>query len=341
VCPSTVVVQTDWFPESEHGATFELLGASYKASKSAGSVTGPLVFEGKDTGVSLQIRGGGPLTGNQNVTSQLYQDDSILLGYVNTDEAIKLAGNNPTVAVVAPQDRSPMAIMWRQDKYPDAKTIADVAKQVDSVSVFAGTTFIDYLVAAGLVPASKVDRNYQGDKVLTRDPAAAQQGFVTSEPYQYSTLASGPVQVAFQLVDDTGWRIYPEALAIKASKLKDAHTAACLTKLVPMFQHAQIDYAKDPAAADKAIIATNATYDSFWHYAQGDADSSLAAQLKYGIIANGSNSTLGDFDLTRVDDLITKARPLFKTQGVDVPATLAAQDIVTNQFIDPSISFTP
>src|ERR1700750_535640 len=57
VCPDKVVVQTDWFPESEHGATFELLGPGYKASKASGAVTGPLVFEGKDTGVSLEIRG--------------------------------------------------------------------------------------------------------------------------------------------------------------------------------------------------------------------------------------------------------------------------------------------
>src|SRR4051812_7250255 len=125
VCPDKVVVQTDWFPESEHGATFELLGPGYKASKGSGSVTGPLVFEGQNTGVSLEIRGGGPLTGNQNVTSQLYQDDSILLGFVNTDEAIKLYATNPTISVVAPQDKSPMAIMWREDKHPNAKTIAD------------------------------------------------------------------------------------------------------------------------------------------------------------------------------------------------------------------------
>jgi len=342
VCPDKVVVQTDWFPESEHGATFELLGSGYKPSKASGSVTGPLVFEGKNSGVSLEIRGGGPLTGNQNVTSQMYQDDSILLGFVNTDEAIKLYATNPTVAVVAPQDKSPMAIMWREDKHPNAKTIVDIAKEVNRISVFAGTTFIDYLVAAGLVPEGKVDRNYQGDKVLTRDgDTAAQQGFITSEPYQYATLASGPIKVADQLIDDIGWRVYPEALAVKASKLKDPKVQECLARLVPMFQHAQIDYAKDPSRADAAIIATNKAYDSFWHYAQGDADFSLKAQLTAGIIANGSNSTLGDFDLGRVDDLITKARPLFKSQNIDVPAGLRAENIVTNQFIDPSVSFTP
>jgi hypothetical protein len=147
--------------------------------------------------------------------------------------------------------------------------------------------------------------------------------------------------VAAQLIDDTGWRVYPEALAVKASKLEDAATKACLGKLVPMFQHAQVDYAKDPTRANDAIIATNSTYNSFWHYAKGDADFSLATQVKNGIISNGSDKTLGDFDLARVDDLITKARPLFKTRGVDVPASLHAQDIVTNDFIDPTVSFAP
>ena len=41
VCPDPVVVQTDWWPEPEHGATYQLLGAGYKLDADKKRVTGP------------------------------------------------------------------------------------------------------------------------------------------------------------------------------------------------------------------------------------------------------------------------------------------------------------
>ena len=50
-------------------------------------VTGELTASGGvDTGVKIEIRVGGPAIGFQQVTAQMYTDDSILLGYVSTDE---------------------------------------------------------------------------------------------------------------------------------------------------------------------------------------------------------------------------------------------------------------
>src|SRR5205085_2768805 len=70
VCPSTIVLQTDWFPEMEYGAYFSLIGAKGKLDAKKGTYTGPL---GK-TGVDLQIRAGGPFLGQQTVQSIMYQD---------------------------------------------------------------------------------------------------------------------------------------------------------------------------------------------------------------------------------------------------------------------------
>ncbi len=41
VCPATVVIQTDWNPEAEHGHLYQMLGAGYTVDKK--SVTGPLI----------------------------------------------------------------------------------------------------------------------------------------------------------------------------------------------------------------------------------------------------------------------------------------------------------
>ena len=89
VCPPTVVVQTDWFPEAEHGGIYELLGADYTASKDTGAVVGALVYRGVDTGVNLEIRAGGPFL-QIPVVTQMYQDDAIMFGYVDGHRCVDL-----------------------------------------------------------------------------------------------------------------------------------------------------------------------------------------------------------------------------------------------------------
>ncbi|WP_315151231.1 hypothetical protein [Corynebacterium variabile] len=78
ICPSTVSIQTDWFPEAEHGQLYELLGPDPDIDSDGKKVTAPL-FDGDNgyTGVDVQILAGGPAIGNQAVTSQLYQNPSI------------------------------------------------------------------------------------------------------------------------------------------------------------------------------------------------------------------------------------------------------------------------
>ncbi|MEI7547046.1 MAG: ABC transporter substrate-binding protein [Actinomycetota bacterium] len=338
-CPDTVVVQTDWFPESEHGATYQLMGPGSTASKDKGAVTGPLFFQRKDTGVKLEIRAGGPFLGTGTVVSQMYQDKNILLGYVSTDEAIKNSKDFPTVAVVAPQNISPQIILWDATKHPAAKTIADIAKEVNKVAVFGGATYIDYLVAKGIVPKAKVDTSYQGDKILVGEgDKAAHQGFATAEPFQYANLKPDAVKVAYQLIYDTGWDLYPESLAIRTDKL--AANKSCLAALVPMVQQAQIDYLKNHAAADKVIIDTNTTYASFWQYGQADADNSVKEQIALGIVGNGKTPALGDLEEDRITAFIAKALPVFASEGVAVKDGLKASDIFDNQFIDSKITYT-
>ena len=58
---------------------------------------------------------------------------------------------------------------------------------------------------------------------------------------------------------------------------------------------------------------------------------------KDGLVANGPDGVIGKFDLTRVADLITKAIPVYKAQGLPPKDGLKPEDIVTNQFIDASI----
>ncbi|MGO1990867.1 MAG: ABC transporter substrate-binding protein, partial [Corynebacterium sp.] len=72
VCPETVVVQTDWFPEAEHGHLYEQLdydgeGRDAVSIDADGKVVSGPLFDGDNgyTGVDLEIRSGGPAIGNQ------------------------------------------------------------------------------------------------------------------------------------------------------------------------------------------------------------------------------------------------------------------------------------
>ena len=69
ICPEKVVVQTDWFPEAEHGGIYELLGADATSSKDTGATVGTFTYEGVDQGVQLEIRAGGPFLQTPVVTA--------------------------------------------------------------------------------------------------------------------------------------------------------------------------------------------------------------------------------------------------------------------------------
>ena len=63
----------------------------------------------------------------------------------------------------------------------------------------------------------------------------------------------------------------------------------------------------------------------------------VETMLADGLIGNGPDGTIGNFDLDRVDGLIEIAVPVYEALGQTPPDGLTAEDVVTNQFIDPSI----
>src|SRR4029453_10948179 len=85
VCPNPIVIQTDWDPESEYGVYYHLLGPNPEVDTGRKRVSAPLVAQGKDTGVRLEVRPGGPSIGFEPVSAQMYKDKDITLGQVSTD----------------------------------------------------------------------------------------------------------------------------------------------------------------------------------------------------------------------------------------------------------------
>jgi hypothetical protein len=337
VCPATVVVQSAWTPEAEHGALYHLLGQTYTVDAGAKKVSGPLIAGGKDTGVKIEIRAGGPAIGFQNAGAQMYADPSIMLGQVATDDAIGLSAKQPVVGVVAPLDIAPYMIMWDPKANPTFNSIVDIGKTNTTVLYFNGATYMDYLTGTGILKRSQVDGSYDGSptRFLSEKGKVAQQGFATSEPFVYEkVLPAWKKPVKFQLIHDTGYPIYPEAIVVR--KDKKSEYSACLKKLVPIIQRSEVDYVKDPAATNDLIIKLNDEYKGF-PYSKDQAAFSVEQQVSLKIVGNGSNATLGDFDINRIKTVIDIVTPIYTAQRKEFKDSLVPQDLVTNEFIDPSI----
>jgi len=339
-CPSTIVIQTDWNPEAEHGGQYELLGANPTINAGAKSVTGELVAHGGiDTGVQVQIRAGGPAIGYQNVSTQMYKDPSITLGYVGTDEQISLSATQPTVAVLAGLQISPQIIEWSPTAHPTWKTIADIGKTSTPVLYFQGASYMDYLLGQGILKKSQVNGSYDGTPTVFVSSGGqdAVQGFATAEPYIWShDVRTWDKPLKYQLIADAGFNFYQQALAVRKSQL--GPLTPCLKKLVPIMQQAIVDYMSNPEPVIKTILSLVTAYNNGWTYTQGTGDYAVATMKSLGIIGNAPDGALGDFTTTRVQQLIGILVPIYAKQGKQTVAGLKPADIVTNQFIDPSIS---
>ena len=332
-CVSPVVVQTDWYPQAEHGGIYELLGSDYTVDAQRGATTGSLVFQGTDTGVDLEIRAGGPFIESPVVT-ELFLDDAIMFGYVGSDVALSRYGEAPTLAVFNALTINPQVILWNASEHPGVTTIAEIANEVPAVSVFGDRPYMRYLVSEGVVPNDKVDTNYKGSLMLATDDIA-HQGFATSEPFRYANLESGSIETAYQLVHDAGWTSYPQNLAI--NKLRLETLRPCLAKLVPMMQQAQIDFVASPDRTVATILDVVEQFDTTWSQSAELANYAIATMKELGIVGNGDTTTFGDFESPRLDDFIVRATPILREQGLTIP-DLTASDIATNEFLNPDIT---
>jgi hypothetical protein len=269
----------------------------------------------------------------------MYKDSSITLGYVSTDEQVALSQSQPTVAVLAGMEISPQIIAWSPAAHPAWKTIADIGKTSTKVLYFQGASYMDYLTGKGILSKSQVDGSYDGTPTafVASGGQYAVQGFATSEPYTWShDVRSWDKPLSYQLIANAGFNFYQGEIGVRTDKL--AALTPCLKKLVPIMQQAIVDYLANPAPVEKVILQLVTSYNNGWVYTQGTADYAVATMKKLGIVGNAPDGTLGAFTDSRVQQLINILVPIYAKQGKQTLTGLKPSDIVTNQFIDTSIS---
>jgi hypothetical protein len=337
LCPDPVVVQSSWFPQVEHSAVYQLLGAGYRVDAEHKQVAGPLVAGGVDTGVKIQIRAGGPAVAYQPVSARMDADRSITLGMVASDELIQQSAAHPLLGVVAPLDLDPQVIMWDPAAHPDWNTIADIGQTSETVLYFPGLPYMDYLLGAGILRRSQVDASYDGSpsRLVSSRGRVAVQGYVTNEPdaWHYEVPAWGK-PLAYQLVNDTGYPNYANVLAIRLGDR--GRLDGCLRRLVPMIQRAQVDFMAHPEPTIAVIVSAVRAYHGFT-YTPALARYAVKIMRSEGIVGNGGNPTLGDFDHARIARLLNILVPIFTGQHKTIRSGLGFDDLVTNAYIDPEM----
>ena len=338
VCPSPLAIQTDWFPEAEHGALYHLVGDDYSVDTDKKSVRGSMVLDGTDLGVDFEVRTGGPAIGYAPVSSHMYTDNSLHLGYASTDAQILQFGDAPMVSVVAPLEKNPQMIMWDPQTYPGVESIADLGREGVTVNVFGGGTFSEVFVAQGIWSADQVDPSYDGSpaRFVSAGGSIAQQGFASAEPFQYEhTFEEWGRPVAFELLHDSGFQVYSQTVGVRAGEIEEM--APCLELLVPIIQQAVVSYDASPGRANAIIVDAVEKFADFWTYSPELAEFSVQAQRDYGLIGNGGDSIVGNMQADRIQGVLDAILATDLSAGV--ADNITAEDIFTNRFIDNNIGF--
>jgi NMT1/THI5 like len=332
-CPSTVVVQTSWWPESTHGGIYELLGDKVTIDPDKKTIRGPLVSGGVDTGVQLEIRPGGPARGQQPVAALMKSDPTITLGQQATEE--QLLGwiqGIPTVGVIAPFYVDPVVFIWDKKKHPDFNSIQDIGQTNTTVYTFHSAN-ADYLLGSGILRPSQLNYSYDGSPSLfMAKPDSVVGGFSTNEPFIYRSLGR---DVDYAYVSDTGYPNYRNVWTVRQDQQQKL--APCLRKLVPMLQRAMIAFMSKPDPVLDRIVKLDAQYKTSFPYPMDQARYGVRTMKDDGLVQDPKSGGFGSFDESRNSRMIDILRPIYTAQRQNVPADLTASALATNQYLDPSI----
>jgi NitT/TauT family transport system substrate-binding protein len=178
-----VRLQTDWYPQPEHGGFYDAQIRGYY----------------KDEGLDVTILPGGPYVN----TSQQVSSGTVQFAMGSSDNTLESVGNGvPLVAVAATMQHDPQAIMVHQDS--PVHSFQDLDGH--AVAIRLGTsTWFEYLVKRyQLRNVREIPATYSVANFL-HDPAYIQQIFVTSEPF-FARQAGAPVRSL--LISQAGYDPY-------------------------------------------------------------------------------------------------------------------------------------
>jgi hypothetical protein len=343
VCPTNLVIQKDWWPETEHGGTYQLIGAGGEADASLFTYSGPIDPAYAVGGIeTVEIRSGGDAIEFQPVSAVMKTDQDITLGYVNTDDAIQSSPTVEVTAVATTLEINPQMIMWDPEQLDiDAANPVTIKDSGARVLHFGEATYIDWLISKGFMDESQSDPNYGGapDQWIADGGNFIQQGFATNEVFKYENLIEwkdgAPAPVDYAIIHELGWQPYPAAYSVLTERLEEL--SPCLELLVPKLQQAWVDYLDNPEPIGDVIIGVTETYNNYWTLTPELNARAFELFESEGYGSNGPDDTYGNFDPERIQTLFDDFGVILENRGITLPEGFTAESVYTNEFIDESI----
>ena len=330
VCPETLSIQTDWFPELEHGGTYQLIGPDGTANKDTVSYSGPVQEQYAVGGLKeLEIK----TVSFDKQNSAILLDGEADMAYINLSDVIKDSGAIDLVAIAKTLDKDPQMVMW-DPAVNDIQSPEDIATSGAKVLHFPNVSYIDYMIAQGYMTADQSDPSYDGsDAAWVADGGIFfQQGFATNEIYKYENdiqwKDGAPAPVDYYTVADLGFDNYPATITMM--KDRAAELSDCLKLLVPVMQQAWIDFLDDPKPITDAMIEINTTYDGFWTLSEGLNTAGMEKIEAEDFAVNSADGTYCTLEEDRVQGLYDILQPLYSDQGTEVAGSIS--DFMDNSY---------
>ena len=317
-CPSKLTIQTDWFPELEHGGVYQLIGANGTASKDSMSYSGTVQSAYAVGGLQeVEI-----LARNADMrNSAVLVNGKADMAFISVADIIKDSAALPLVAVAKTLDKDPIMVMWDPAQF-DVQKPEDLATTGASYIHFPGLAYIDYFIEKGYITADQSDPSYNGSDAawVAASGKLLQQGFATNEIYKYENdipwKDGAPSDVSFFTVGQLGYDNYPSSITMLQSRVTELDE--CLKLFIPKMAQAWVDYYSDPTPVTDSMIEINNTYDGFWRLSPELNSFGLDLLDELEIGENSPDGTYCSFDEAKVQKLFDILQPIYAAQGVEI-----------------------
>jgi NitT/TauT family transport system substrate-binding protein len=273
-----LVFTTNWYAEAEHGGFYQAVARGIY----------------RKHGLDVEIRMGGPQVNGLQLLVAGQTD--LFMGYdIQTVQAVRQG--LPIVTVAATFQKDPAVII----AHPDVKSLAELKGRPIYISQASHTTFWPWLKARyGFTDAQQRPYSFSVQPFLA-DKRAAQQGYVTSEPY---SVQKGGVKPRVFLLADLGYPPYAETIV--ATRRTIGERGDAVRRFIVASAEGWKSYLADPAPGNALVKKDNPQMQD------GLIAFGIAKMKEHGIVTGGDAAkhgimTMSDARWQRTFDFMREA----------------------------------
>lgn len=293
---SSVAIQLNWYPESEHGGVFQAeADGAYQAA-----------------GLKVDIRPGG----RSAPVAQELALGRVQFGFANADDVVVYRRQGlDVVAVLAAMQDNPRCILVQEKS--GVESLDDLAGL--TLQCQAGRPYLEFMRSKGLLDKVKEVPYFGSVAPLVADPKIAIQGYSCAEPL---LAEQEGVKVRVLMVSKLGWNPYSSVLITSGKLIREQ--PELVGAFVKATQAGWESYLKDPTKGNADILAAND------HGMTAEVLKYGSEQMRNLAKPPGDQSKmLGRMSLTRWTGLIEQMDALDPSQA----KLVKPEDCFTDQFL--------